>query len=189
MITHTIEELNTVIKQDCAVYMKQSKRKLFVKHFVKHSDIYFCRYLNYMRKEAHFKYKDGLLSKLLYLYYMRRYNHYGLSLGIEMHGECVGPGVIIRHYGCVVVNSFAQIGKNCTFRGDNCIGVARDGGKAPHIGDNVDIGFGAKVIGDIYIADNVVIGANAVVTKSCFEKGAVLAGVPARIIRIGDNHG
>lgn len=189
MITHSYKELITVISQDCAIFRKQSGSKLLVKQFLKHPDIYFCRYLSYMRRETHYKYSKGIFRKLLYLYYMRRKNHYGYLLGIEMHGECIGPGVTIRHYGCIVVNSFARIGKNCTLRGDNCIGVAQDGGKAPRIGDNVDIGFGAKVIGDIDIADDVVIGANAVVTKSCLERGAVLAGVPARVIKRGDNHG
>lgn len=103
-----------------------------------------------------------------------------MRLGIEMHGECVGKGVTIRHYGCITVNSFAKNGDHCTFRGDNCVGVAHDGGKAPRIGNNVDIGFGAKVLGDIEIADNCTIGANAVVIHSCLERGAVLVGIPAR---------
>ena len=41
---------------------------------------------------------------------------------------------------------------------------------------------GAKVIGDIYIANNVTVAAGAVVTKSCYEEGALLAGAPAKII-------
>jgi serine O-acetyltransferase len=53
---------------------------------------------------------------------------------------------------------------------------------APKIGDHVYIGPGAKVFGDIEIADDVQIGANAVVNKSCMENGAVLVGVPAKII-------
>ena len=51
------------------------------------------------------------------------------------------------------------------------------------LGNNVDIGYGAIVVGDVYIADDVRIGAGAVVTKSCYEKGVTLVGVPARILR------
>ena len=51
------------------------------------------------------------------------------------------------------------------------------------IGNRVDIGVGAKIIGGITIADDVKIGAGAVVTKSCSEIGATLVGVPARKIR------
>ena len=58
--------------------------------------------------------------------------------------------------------------------------------KAPIIGKNVDIGFGAVIIGDVKIADNCVIGANAVVTKSFLEQGTVICGVPAREIKKND---
>ena len=58
-----------------------------------------------------------------------------------------------------------------------CIGANHD--KAPVIGEHVYIGPGAKVFGDIEIADGVQIGANAVVSKSCMTKGATLVGVPA----------
>lgn len=189
MITQSKEELKRVIACDCKAYKQQSAGKYFIKSFLSHPDVYFCRYLVYMRKETHYKYRKGFGSKLKYLYYMRKKNRYGFLLGLEMHGECFGAGVTVRHFGCVTVNSFAEIGENCTLRGDNCIGVSHDGGKPPKIGNNVDIGFGAKVIGDIDIADDVVIGANAVVTKSCLERGAVLAGVPARVIQRGGNHG
>ena len=54
---------------------------------------------------------------------------------------------------------------------------------APVIGNNVDIGVGAKIIGDITIADDVKIGAGAVVTKSCLEKGATLVGIPAKPVK------
>jgi serine O-acetyltransferase len=57
------------------------------------------------------------------------------------------------------------------------------GGGCPIIGDNCDIGVGAKIIGDITIADNVTIGAGAIVNKSCLESNVVLAGIPARIIK------
>lgn len=52
--------------------------------------------------------------------------------------------------------------------------------KCPQIGNNVEIGVGAKVIGNITIADNIKIGANAVVTKSFDEEGITLVGIPAR---------
>lgn len=46
--------------------------------------------------------------------------------------------------------------------------------KAPHIGNNVEIGFGASIIGDVTITDDVKIGAGAVVVKSCLKKEPVL---------------
>lgn len=81
------------------------------------------------------------------------------------------------HYGSVIVNGHAKIGKNCQFHGNNCVGnkgVLDEA--APRLGDNVEIGVGAKIIGDIYIADGVKIGANAVVVKSCYNKGSNTCG-------------
>ena len=55
--------------------------------------------------------------------------------------------------------------------------------KAPKIGNNVYIGPGAIIFGDIEIADNVSIGANATVNKSVFESNTVVAGTPAVIMK------
>lgn len=179
-------DLNRIINRDCRIYLNQSYKKLLIKKIIGHSDISFCRFLSCMRKEQYYKAKSGFFNQILFLYYMGKKCKYGMKLGIEMHGECIGEGITIRHYGCIVVNSFAELGKNCTLRGDNCIGVAHDGKGAPRIGNNVDIGFGAKIIGDIEIADGCIIGANAVVTHSCYEKNAVLVGIPARVIKHGE---
>lgn len=56
------------------------------------------------------------------------------------------------------------------------IAIGNDGVslKAPHIGNNVEIGFGASIIGDVTITDDVKIGAGAVVVKSCLKKEPVL---------------
>ena len=55
-------------------------------------------------------------------------------------------------------------------------------GGAPVIGDNVYIGPGAKIFGDITIGNNVSIGANAVVNRS-FPDNVIIAGVPAKVIK------
>lgn len=56
-------------------------------------------------------------------------------------------------------------------------------GGAPLIGDRVYIGTGARVLGNISIADEVVIGANAVVTKDITEPGITVAGIPAKKVK------
>ena len=83
----------------------------------------------------------------------------------------------------IVINDKAIIGNNVVLHGNNCIGNNGTDEKCPIIGNNVDIGYGAILIGDITIADNIKIGANSVVTKSFFEEGIVIAGVPAKKIR------
>ena len=70
--------------------------------------------------------------------------------------------------------------KNCKLHGNNCIGNKGNSNETPVIGDNADLGFGSVVIGNVRIANNVTVGANAVVTKSFDEDGSVIVGVPAK---------
>lgn len=81
-----------------------------------------------------------------------------------------------------------RIGKNCRLHGNNCIGNKGEGriDEFPMIGDNFDLGTGAVVIGGITLSNNIKVGANAVVTRSCLEEGAVLVGIPAQDLRKGN---
>ena len=85
--------------------------------------------------------------------------------------------------GNIVINNNAILGDNVKLHGNNCIGNNGKDYKCPKIGNNVDIGFGSIITGDIIIADDIKIGANAVVNKSFFKKGITIAGVPAREIK------
>ena len=122
-------------------------------------------------------------NKILSSFYRRKKNKLGEKLGFTIHKFVFGEGLRIWHYGNIVVNAHARIGKNCTLHGDNCIGNNGTSSKAPIIGDNVDIGVGAKIIGNITIANNVIIGAGAIVNKSITEENVVVAGIPAKIIK------
>lgn len=102
--------------------------------------------------------------------------------GGQIAAGTLGAGVVIYHINGIVFNGYSHIGTNCKLHGNNCIGNSRDVKDCPIIGNNVRLGVGAKVIGKVYIADDVTIAAGAVVTKSCFERGVTLAGIPARII-------
>lgn len=139
------------------------------------------KYQVLLRKEEYYDLKN---RKIISLFYRRRKNKLGERLGLTIHKYVFGPGLRIWHYGNIVVSAQARVGKNCWLHGDNCIGNKGKGsdGSAPQIGDNVDIGVGAKIIGGITIADNVTIAAGAVVINSCEEEGVILAGVPAKVI-------
>lgn len=73
-----------------------------------------------------------------------------------------------------MVNGWARIGKDCQLHGDNCIGNNGKSLKAPRLGNRIDIGVGAKIIGDIELADDIVIGAGAVVNKSFLTPGITI---------------
>lgn len=118
---------------------------------------------------------------------LRQYQRYAKRLGYVIGDGVLGEDVILYHRGSIIINPDARVGAGCKFHGDCCLGVAHTGARGcPTLGKNVDVGFGARILGDIYIADNIVIGANSVVTKSFCEPGIVIAGIPARKIRDAD---
>ena len=116
----------------------------------------------------------------LWLHFLlsRKKSRYGFSIPLNVFG----PGLSIAHFGSIVVNGNAKVGKNCRIQESTTIGATNGSAKAPVIGDNCFIGSGARIIGDILIADDVAIGANAAVVKSCNEPGVTLGGVPAKVI-------
>ena len=105
--------------------------------------------------------------------------------GIEIHpGAKIGRGLFIDHGSGVVIGETAIIGDNVTmFHGATLGGTGKEKGKRhPTVGNNVFIGSGAKVLGNIKIGDNVKIGANAVVLKNV-EDNCTVVGIPAKIVR------
>ena len=84
----------------------------------------------------------------------------------------------------LTVNGNSRIEENCTIRPDVVIGYKDRNGVAPIIGNNVTINSGSRIIGNgIVIGDNVIIAPGAVVTKS-IPSSSVVAGVPAKIIKV-----
>jgi len=100
--------------------------------------------------------------------------------GIELPCEAeVGKNFVIDHHGGIIISGYAKFGDNCRIRSGVCVGLARVGEPcAPVIGNNVDIGSGAKLLGRITIGDNVLIGANAVVIRDV-PANSVAVGIPA----------
>jgi len=91
----------------------------------------------------------------------------------------IAGGLLITHPNGIVIHPKAEIGPNCLIFQQVTIG-SRDGG-IPVVKGHVDIGAGAKIIGNIIIGEHVRIGANSVVLKS-IPDGCSVAGVPAVII-------
>ncbi|MCI9063123.1 MAG: serine O-acetyltransferase [Clostridia bacterium] len=106
--------------------------------------------------------------------------------GIEIHpGAKIGKGLFIDHGTGVVIGETAEIGDNVTmFHGVTLGGTGKEKGKRhPTIGNNVFIGSGAKLLGNITIGDNVKIGANAVVLKN-IPANTTVVGIPGEIVKI-----
>lgn len=105
--------------------------------------------------------------------------------GIEIHpGAVIGPGFFIDHGMGVVIGETSIIGCDVTiYQGVTLGGTGQERGKRhPTIGDNVVVGVGAKVLGNIRIGNNVKIGGGSVVVHSVPDNCTVV-GVPAEIVR------
>lgn len=87
---------------------------------------------------------------------------FGLELSFSTK---IGAGLRLIHLNGIVINKHAVIGNNCTIFHQVTIGQVDKTGY-PTIGDNVYIGAGAKILGNITIGNNVKIGANSVITKN-----------------------
>lgn len=123
------------------------------------------------------------IYKLYILILRYKFKNISLKLGFSIPINVFGPGLSIVHYGTIVINRASNIGSNCRIHA--CVNIGASGGekKAPQLGDNIYIAPGAKIYGDIRIANNIAIGANAVVNKSFEEDGILIAGNPAKKIK------
>lgn len=117
-------------------------------------------------------------QRLLFRYWIRLFYRPMESLYIETPE--IGGGLFIQH-GFATMITAKSIGENCWINQQVTIGYGK-GTQPPVIGNNVTITCGAKVLGQIYVGDGAVIGANAVVIRDV-EPGAVMGGVPAKRIR------
>lgn len=137
------------------------------------------RYLEYCEnvKKSNF-FLGGVIAWFIAKYKFRKMS---VKLGLSIPINVFGPGISLPHRGNIIINPQTQIGENCRIHVGVNIGAHHD--KAPRIGNNVYIGPGAIIFGDIEIADNCSIGANATVNKSVIEPNCVVAGTPAKILK------
>jgi serine O-acetyltransferase len=121
-----------------------------------------------------------ILRKLMSLLYKTLYKFVQILTGIELPCEVpIGSNFCIDHFGGIVISGYAEFGNNCRIRNGVVVGLKNpDTPCAPKIGNDVDIGAGAKLLGPIVIGNNVSIGANAVVTKNVPDN-SIAVGVPA----------
>jgi len=126
--------------------------------------------------------RPPIVRKFFSLIYHILFKLVQIITGIQMPCEVdVGRNFVIDHFGGIIISGYAKFGDNCRVRNGVVIGIRRVGEKtAPHIGNNVDIGAGAKLLGPIRIGDNVLIGANAVVVCDVPDN-SIAVGVPAVI--------
>lgn len=178
-----------------------------LKHYLKDEGKNFCRYRmgggktkarifdnpisdqryiwGYMEAMRHVEFhinNKGIIHKILKIYWLWRLRKYSYLTGFQIAPNTCGKGLTIWHWGSIIVNPAARLGDNCTLYPGVLIGHKVPGEPAPVIGNNVFIGSGAKIIGNIHIGNNVTIAPNAVVVKDVPDN-VTIGGVPAKILK------
>ncbi|MBK8599688.1 MAG: serine acetyltransferase [Flavobacterium sp.] len=119
--------------------------------------IFLCRFCKY------YKSRSRLLFYFLMIWLRHLTNKYGIDISYRTK---IGKGLYIGHFGGIVVHGDAEIGENCNLSQGVTIGVLIRGKKTgvPKIGNRCFLGPGATILGGVTIGDDVLIGANAIVT-------------------------
>ncbi len=168
---------------DCEVYgaYREAKGRLniFDKIWCKYisperNAVYLIRKKQYLENSSS---KGGkILSRLYHAKLMRRY-------GIHItEGTKIGKGLRVAHPTGIVI-TLCTIGDNFTIYQNCTIGQKKyQSGLFPTIGNNVTMYAGSQIIGNVNVADNVVIGANATLLNDADESG-IYVGTPAKIIK------
>lgn len=175
----TREELKYYIEKDNIFHWE--KKSKWISIFLRQDEFYYIRkYLLFLRKQEYYLnniYRNKC-NILFYYFYTARKNRLGNKINLVIPPNCLGIGITICHTN-IVINPNSFVGEYSILHGNNCIGNNGISDKAPNIGAYANIGYGACIIGDIHIANNVFVGANAVVNKSFEKTNSTILGVPA----------
>lgn len=179
----TKEDLNYYLEQDRLNLKKETKKPK------KNDEIWEYEIVLRKHEYYHNKEKKNIIDKIMLKHYNKKHHKLSIKYTTSIPINVTGPGLSIGHIGTLYINSKAKIGKNLRIQSGVTIGGdANTPGKLPIIGDNVYIGSGAKIIGDVKIANDVAIGANAVVVKDILDEGTTWGGVPAKKISKNNSH-
>lgn len=139
---------------------------------------YIMLFLKAMRKTNYYKNNKGIINKILAVYYNYIFKSLGVKLGFTIGEEVFGYGLVIPHYGTIIVGRLNDIGNYAVLHTSTCIS---SNGKI--IGDGLYLSTGVKITSRINLGNNISIGANSVVNKSFNEDNIMIAGAPAKYIK------
>lgn len=182
---HSKQDYKNYLERDRIATCVPPQHTLFAKLkqlFFPHYEWQFIKALRWLEycENVNKKQIGGGISWMLAKY---RFRKISLRMGYSIPINVFDAGISLPHRGNIIVNPNTKIGENCRIHVG--VNIGSHHGKAPRIGNNVYIGPGAIIFGDIDIADNISIGANATVNKSFTESNVVIAGTPARVVKRG----
>lgn len=169
-------------KQDLKDYLQCDKKQLGItkKFPLPFTDEIWKYEIVLRRYEYWLNHQDSIYANLARMVYKFIFHRWCVKLCINIGPNTCGKGLCISHFGCIQINWHAKIGEN--LRIQEGVTVGGNLGGVPVIGNNVFLASGCKVIGEVTIPDNCVVGTNAVVVKDVEEQGITVAGVPAKKI-------
>lgn len=185
-------ELKEWIRLDSSRNLYTGKMPRWLAYFCNEETVRINKYLKLLRyTEYHIniaEQKNSILHKIAAAFYHLRLKRIEGRLFVHVNLNTVGPGLRIVHLcgggGCIVNCNYA--GRNLTVSAGVIVGNKWRNDHRPHIGDDVDISIGAKVIGKINIGNNVIVAPNSVVIKDV-APNSVVSGVPAKVIKCREN--
>jgi len=129
--------------------------------------------------------KPILLRAPLSIFYRSLYRRVRNTYGIDLpYTVQLGRRVVIEHQGAIVIHGNSIIGDDCIIRQGVTLGnrYLDRPFEAPVLGNRVNVGAGAKILGQVHLNDDVNIGANAVVLKDV-PAGETAVGIPAKVLK------
>lgn len=172
----TFKDLKFYIRRDLG-YTNGKVIRSFINRYLFEAGF---KYVVWLRLTRFFYLRKSLLfvpARMLLKHYSYKY-HFDISYRAQ-----IGPDLQIAHFGYIIVGSNATIGSGCRLRPGVVFGkkLSQETGGAV-VGDNVEFGTGSKIVGAVHIGDNVIVGANSVITHDV-PSNAIVAGAPARALR------
>ena len=134
----------------------------------------------YRKSEYHYNNREKLWHKLAYVFTYWRFRRQRDRLCSELPLNVFAEGLVIWHGQNIIVNENARVGRNFSISAGCCIGHVN--GQTPVIGDNVEMTLGSRVLGGVTIANDVTIGAGALVLKDIDTPYTTWGGLPAKCI-------
>ncbi len=125
---------------------------------------------------------EGIVKRGLLVLYWLLFRIIETGVGISLpKSASIGPGLRIWHFGGIFIHPEVTMGANCTLRQGVTIGNRHEGGPVPAIGNSVDVGAYAQLLGGIRVGDGCKIGAMSVVLADV-PSGATVVGIPAKVV-------
>lgn len=172
------EELKEWIKYESSKYPSGGIRKILS---ISEGDV-LKKHQVILRKTEYFL-NTG--NKICAAFYKLRLNRIQNKYALHIPVNTCGKGLKIMHVGPVLMNGRVTVGRDCSFHINTALVAGGTNDDVPHLENGVVVGVGAVILGGVHLAENIAVGANAVVNRSFDEPDIAIAGVPAH--KVSDN--